>query len=99
MTGWHDLPQIVRLFAAMAFVIALMGGLSYILKKIGLPGTPNTPASKRRMRIVESLPLDARRRAVLLQCDDKQHLVILGSSSETVLKTDIQPVTTNETAP
>jgi flagellar protein FliO/FliZ len=98
MTGWHDLPQIVRLLAALAFVIALMGGLSIILKKVGLPGTPNTPGHKRRMRIVESLPLDGRRRAVLMQCDDKQHLVILGASGETVIKIDIEPVTIDEKA-
>lgn len=98
MTDWNDLPQIVRVFAAMAVVIALMGGLSLILKKIGMPGTPNTPGHKRRLRIVESLPLDARRRAVLIQCDDKQHLVILGASGETVVKTDIQPVTIDEKA-
>lgn len=98
MTGWHDLPQIVRLLAALAFVIALMGGLSIILKKVGLPGTPNTPGHKRRMRIVESLPLDARRRAVLIQCDNKQHLVILGASGETVVKTDIEPVMIDEKA-
>jgi flagellar protein FliO/FliZ len=98
MTGWHDLPQIVRLLAALAFVIALMGGLSVILKKVGMPGTPNTPGHKRRMRIIESLPIDARRRAVLIQCDDKQHLVILGTSGETVIKTDIEPVNIDEKA-
>lgn len=96
MTGWHDLPQVVRLLLALAFVIALMGGLSLILKKIGMPGTPNTPLKKRRLRIVESLPLDARRRAILLQCYDKQHLVILGANGETVLKTDIEPVADDE---
>jgi len=36
--------------------------------------------------------LDARRRAVLIQRDDKQHLVILGHSSETVVETNIKPV-------
>lgn len=98
MEGWHELPQIVRLFAALAFVIALMGGLSLILKKIGMPGTPNTPAKQRRLRIIESMPLDARRRVVILQCDDKQHLVILGASGETVIKADLEPVMIDEKA-
>lgn len=96
MTGWHDLPQIVRLLAALAFVIALMGGLSVILKKVGLPGTPNVPAQKRRLKIIESLPIDARRRAVLIQCDSHQHLVILGANGETVVKSDIEPVVIDE---
>lgn len=85
-----QLPQILRLLAALAFVIAMMGGLALILKKIGLPGSLTAPNSKRRLKIVEMLALDTRRRLVLLQCDDKQHLVILGASSETVIKTDIE---------
>ncbi len=98
MTGWEDMPQVLRLFAALAFVIALMGGLSVVLKKFGMPGTPNTPVNKRRLRIVESLALDARRRAVIIQCDSTQHLVILGATSETVVKTDIETVIDEKTA-
>ncbi|MGB4056463.1 MAG: flagellar biosynthetic protein FliO [Alphaproteobacteria bacterium] len=92
MTGWHDLPQIVRMLAALAFVVALMGGLSLIMKKVGMPGVPNTPQNKRRLKLIESLTLDARRRAVILQCDDKQHLVILGPNGETVVKNDMEPI-------
>jgi flagellar protein FliO/FliZ len=92
MTGGEETTQILRMLAALAFVIALMGGLTIVMKKIGMPGTPSTPASKRRLKIVESMPLDARRRAVLIQCDSKQHLVILGTTGETVVKTDIEPV-------
>ena len=33
---WDELPQIIRLIAAMAFVIGLMGGLAFLLKKLGL---------------------------------------------------------------
>jgi flagellar protein FliO/FliZ len=93
-----EMPQLLRMLAALTFVIALMGGLSLVIKKIGMPGTPNTPASKRRLRIVESITLDARRRAVLIQCDSKQHLVILGPTGETVVKTDIEPVSIDEKA-
>ena len=46
---------------------------------------------KRRLKVVEALPLDARRRLVLLQRDNKQHLVILGPNGETVIETDIKP--------
>ena len=89
--SWADLPQILRLIAAMVFVLALMGGLALVLKKLGLGGHPNIPQKKRRLKLIESLPLDSRRRAVLMQRDDKQHLVILGPNSETVVETDIEP--------
>ncbi len=90
--SWTDLPQILRLVVAMAFVLALMGGLALALKRLGLTGSVAVPANKRRLKLIESIALDSRRRAVLLQRDDKQHLVILGPNGETVVETDIEPV-------
>ena len=92
-----ELPQVLRLIAALAFVLALMGGLALILKKLGLARTPVVSSKQRRLKVIEALPLDARRRLVLLQRDDKQHLVILGASSETVIETNIEPVRHDET--
>lgn len=87
----EELPQIVRLLLALAFVVALMGGLALLLKRLGLGGAPDVKPTKRRLKIIESLALDARRRALLIQRDDKQHLVILGPNNETVVETNIKP--------
>jgi flagellar protein FliO/FliZ len=85
-----ELPQFLRLIIALAIVLSLMGGLALLLKKLGLAEkAPTLRNNKRRLRLVESLPLDARRRLVLLECDDKQHLVILSATSETLIKSDI----------
>jgi flagellar protein FliO/FliZ len=83
-----DLPQYLRLIAALVFVLSLMGGLAFLVKKLGL--ARNGEVKGKRLKIVEALPLDARRRLVLLQRDNKQHLVILGASSETVIETNIE---------
>lgn len=88
---WHELPDILRLLAALCLVIALMGGLALLLKKIGLPGQPGIAGKNRRLSIIEVLPLDTRRRMMLIQRDEKQHLVILGPNGETVVETDIPP--------
>ena len=86
-----DLNSVVKLVAALVFVLALMGalalGVRYVRERTGLL-TPRTP--KRRLRILESLPLDARRRLILLECDATQHLVILGTTGETVVQTNIK---------
>jgi flagellar protein FliO/FliZ len=88
--------DIFRLLAALCFVLALMGGLTIILRKLGLSGVvPVTPA-KRRLKIVETLSLDARRRLVLIQRDDTQHLVILGGTGETIVETNIKAPVYNE---
>ncbi len=85
-----ELPQFLRLVIALIVVLSLMGGLALLLKKLGLATQgPSLRPGKRRLNIVESLPLDARRRLVILECDDSQHLVILGADGETVVKTDI----------
>lgn len=91
-----DFPQLLRLAAAMVFVLSLMGGLALVLKRLGLTGSPSVPANKRRLQIIESLALDSRRRAVIIQRDDKQHLVILGPNSETIVETDIKPIKNND---
>ncbi|MCB1591087.1 MAG: flagellar biosynthetic protein FliO [Alphaproteobacteria bacterium] len=80
-----------RMIAALLFVIALMGGLSLILRRLGLSGPAPAHSGRKRLKIIESLPLDARRRLVLVQCDEAQHLVIIGPGGETVIKTDIRP--------
>lgn len=83
-----DWTDYLRFVTALIFVVALMGGFYLILKRLGING-PQIPQSKKRLRIVEILPLDSRRRAMLLQCDDKEHLVILGPTGETVVETRI----------
>ena len=80
----------LKFFAALALVLGMMGGLALILKKVGLGNVGIMPADKRRLKIVEILPLDARRKALILRRDDKEHLVILGANSETVIETNIE---------
>jgi flagellar protein FliO/FliZ len=80
-----------RMLAALVFVVALMGGLAILLRRLGLSGPAPVPGRARRLKIVEAAALDGRRRMVLIQRDDVQHLVILGSNSETVIETGIVP--------
>lgn len=94
-----DLQQLLRLAISLILVIGLMGGLSFFLKKLGLVNIPQLrKGDKRRLSIVESLPLDTRRRLVILQADAKQYLVVLGPNGETVLDHEITSVDSSEKA-
>ncbi len=84
-----DLNDYAKFVAALVFVLALMAGLGMVLKRIGLGPGSMLSSDKRRLKIIEILPLDARRRAVLLRRDNAEHLVILGPSGETVVETHI----------
>lgn len=85
-----DGPDYIKFAASLVFVLSLMGALAFIIKRIG-PGSAGSliSTSKRRLKIVESLPLDGRRKAMIIQRDAQQHLVILGPSGETVVETNI----------
>lgn len=83
---WTDY---LRFVMALVFVMGLMGGLYLILRKFNLGAMPAMGA-KRRLKVVESLMIDSRHRAVILSHDDKEHLVILSPSGETVVQTSIE---------
>ncbi len=88
-----DIPQFLRLIIALGAVLLLMGGLAMLMKKLGLSAqTAIKSSNKKRLSIVESMPLDARRRLVIVKCDNKEHLVILSANGETVIAKDIPPV-------
>lgn len=91
MDSFADMPAYLRLMASLMLVLGLMGGLALLLKKLGLAGQVINASGQKRLKVVEALPLDARRRLVLLQRDDVQHLVILGHETETVVETGIKP--------
>lgn len=84
------LQDYLKFLFAFIFVISLMGGLAYLLKRFGFAGDRLIPADKRRLKVVEVLQLDMRRKAILLRRDDTEHLVILGGASETVVETNIR---------
>lgn len=81
--------QFVKFAAALVFVLALMGGLALVMRRVN-GAQVSKISGRRRLKIVESLPLDPRRRLVLLKRDDCEHLVILGTNGETVIETGIR---------
>ncbi len=86
-----EMHDYLKFAASFVFVLSLMGGLSYILKRFNFGHAGMMSPSKKRLKLVEILPLDGRRKAILIQRDNTQHLVILGASGETVIEKNIEP--------
>ena len=84
-----EAPSFLKMIAALLFVLGLMAGLAVVLRKFGFSGHVQQKGEAPRLKIVESLPVDARRRLAIIQRDNIQHLVIFGPDSETVVETDI----------
>jgi flagellar protein FliO/FliZ len=81
--------QFGRYVAALIIVIGLMVLLSHGLKLLShnqkiIPGL-----KKRRLQILETLPLDQRNRILLIRRDDKEHLVLIGAQQHCVIETNI----------
>lgn len=75
-----------RVILAMIAVIAMIGACAYAARKFGLAQGGVRAPRRRRLQVVESLLLDPRRRAVILKCDGREHLVLLGPAGETVVE-------------
>lgn len=77
-----DTPDYLRFVAALVFVLALIVTLAWAFRRSGLV----SPIGKgRRLALLDSLMLDPRRRMVLVRHDDREFLILLGNSGETLL--------------
>ena len=81
-----ELDQLLKAVAALVFVLGLMGGLAMLLKKLGLSGAMPVKSGDKRLKIIEVLPIDGRRKLAIIQRDDVQHLILLGGNEETVIE-------------
>ena len=82
-----------RFVAAFVAVVTLIGGLAFLLQRPfaqkylkGRVGRDNA-----RLQVVEMLYVDPKRKLVLIKRDDKEHLLLLGSTGDHVVETDIVP--------
>ena len=78
-----------RFVGALALVVALIFAAAWIAKRLGVGGRIATPRNKRRLSIQEVLPLDGKRRLVLLKRDGIEHLLLLGLNDDVVIETGI----------
>ncbi len=80
----------LRFLLALAFVLGLIAALTWVARRFGF-GSSMIPMKARstRLAVVESLMLDAKRRLVLIRRDDREHLLILGPTGETVVEAGI----------
>lgn len=84
--------MLLNAFFAFTLVMSLMFLLSWFLKRIGLAGQSLLPGAKRRLKIIETLPLDHRRKLVIVRRDNKEHLLVLGPNGECVVEAGIAVV-------
>ena len=84
--------DILRAIFALAFVLGLMWGLGFLIKKygwrFGLPTAMNVGRT-RRLQLVEILPLDHRNKVALIRHDQKEHLVLIGMEGSEIIEKNL----------
>ena len=73
----------LRFLAALAFVLGLIALLAWAARRWRLGATP--PGSARRLALLEVLPLDPRRKLVLVRCDGREYLLLLGQDGNRLI--------------
>ncbi|MCR9220686.1 MAG: flagellar biosynthetic protein FliO [Alphaproteobacteria bacterium] len=83
-----DFGGYLQFLLALIFVLGLIGLCGLALRRLG-PGMQamRRPGAGRRLEVIEVLPLDARRRLVMVRRDDRAHLLLLGMQDDRVVET------------
>ncbi len=89
--------EYLRAIFALVFVLGLMVSFLWVLRRFNLVATTGGtgrlagrgPAKLRRLGVVETLPIDARRRLILIRRDNLEHLVMVSLNGETVIESGI----------
>jgi flagellar protein FliO/FliZ len=76
----------LRSVGALVAVLALIAGVAQLARRFGAIGTPLAMRRKRRLILLESLPLDNRRRLVLVRRDQTEHLLLIGGMADIVVE-------------
>jgi len=84
-----ELSEYFRFLLALVFVIGLIAVLAVTARRIGF-GSPTSIIKRRgerRLEIVEVLPIEGRRKLMLVRSDDKEHLLMVSPTSELLIET------------
>jgi flagellar protein FliO/FliZ len=67
-------------------VVALIFGVAYIARKLGVEKKLAGLRKDARMRVVESLSLDMRHRLVIVRRDAREHVLLIGPGETQVVE-------------
>ncbi|HSK38433.1 MAG TPA: flagellar biosynthetic protein FliO [Arenibaculum sp.] len=84
-----EIETYVQFGLALVFVLALIGLLGLMLRRLGYGGPALSRGRQRRLSVVEVAAVDAKRRLVLVRRDDVEHLLLLGTGDDIVVERGI----------
>ena len=79
-----DDVNLMRWMLGVVALVMMFGSLVVIIKKMQMSGHM-TPKKTGRLKVGEKLMLDGRRKLLLIEHDDQEHLILLGHQTETLI--------------
>jgi flagellar protein FliO/FliZ len=94
-----ELIDPVRMTLGLLFTIGLLLVLWVGIRRFAPGMVQAIPKGQKRLKIIEALQLDTKRRLIVVKDGQNEHLILLGSTTETVLETreHTAPITIKET--
>lgn len=86
-----DAGDLSRSLFAFLAILGCIGGAALLARKLGLANISPSTSKQRRLKLVEAIPIDARRRLILVRCDEREHLLMLGPTGELVIDANVPP--------
>jgi flagellar protein FliO/FliZ len=87
-----ETADLLRFVSALALVIGLIVVMVWTMRRLGMGGAGGGAGRRRRrLALVETLALDGRHRLVLVRCDSREHLLLLGQAHDLVVDSDLPP--------
>lgn len=83
-----DMAAYLRFVAALIVVLGLIMAAAWAMRRYGFQmgrSLAGTGRGARRLSVVETLGLDPKRRLMLVRCDGREHLLLLGPGGDLVI--------------
>ena len=85
-----DYSNYLQFFLALIFVLGLIGAVAIVLRHFGLGGAirlqRRLKGERERLKVTDVIPIDARRRLILVRRDDTEHLILLGTNEDILIE-------------
>lgn len=94
-----DFGAFLQAVIALVFVLCLIGLSAIALRRYAPLLAKSMQLRNGRLKLLEVLPLDPRHRAILLRCDEREHLLVVGEGGVTVVASGAAVAAPTETAP
>lgn len=92
MSDLMDFGSYVQFLFALVFVLGLIGLFSLLLKRLSMNGVAGLRSGRgeRRLKVVETVMVDGKRRMVLVRRDNREHLLLLGQQNDLLIESNIE---------